>query len=45
VGGGQEKDQGTGKRSPSQGSGVGGEYGVAGAEKKADLIWGGGEEQ
>ena len=37
MGGGQEKDQGIGARSLSQGSGVGGDHGAVGAEKKSGL--------
>src|SRR6266536_4297875 len=37
MGGGQEKDQGVGERSFSQGKGVGGDHGVVGAEKKSRL--------
>src|SRR3972149_425267 len=37
MGPGQEKDQGTGERSAPQGSGVGGDHGAVGAEKKSGL--------
>ena len=37
MGGGQEKDQGTGERSAAQGSSVGGDHGAVGAEKKSGL--------
>src|SRR3970040_2855111 len=37
MGGGQEKDQGARKRSGAQGSGVVGDHGAAGAEKKSGL--------
>ena len=33
------------KRSAAQGSSVGGDHGAVGAEKKADLIWGSGENE
>ena len=45
MGGGQKKDQGIGERYFSQGSSVGGDHGAVGAEKKADLIWGSGENE